>query len=248
MKGQKGRGEMYLLTALLHPRSAATEAYRTLRTNIEFASFDAPVRTLLVTSPGQAEGKTVTASNLAVVFAQAGRQVLLVDADLRKPGVHLVFGLQNAQGLTTLLRSDEVSLDAVALPTEQANLRIVTTGPLPPNPADLLGSERMRATVERLKAAAELVIFDSSPLQTVTDARVLSSFLDGTILVIDAGHSRRGAVREAREALARAGATVFGAVLNGVPRGATPDNASSYGDYHGSEEGTKKRAVGSGTP
>jgi len=244
MKGGRARSEIYRLAAILYPRSSVTEAYRMLRTSVEFASVDAPIRTLLVTSSVPGEGKTVTSANLAVVFAQAGRRVLLVDADLRKPGVHLVFGLPNAQGLTTLLRSDDVSLDAVAHPTEQPNLRIVTTGPLPPNPVELLGTQRMRVIVDSLKSDTDLVIFDSPPLQAVTDASVLSSFLDGTILVIDAARSRRAAVRQAREMLARAGATVLGAVINRVSQ----DASSDYSTYYGSEERTDNRVAGVGTP
>jgi non-specific protein-tyrosine kinase len=242
MQGNKKRSEIYRLAALLYPRSGIAESYRTLRTNIEFSSVDSPIRTLLVTSSMPGEGKTVTAANLAIVFAQAGRRVLLVDTDLRKPGVHLMFDTPNAHGLTTLLRSDKVSLDAIAQTTEQENLRILTTGPLPPNPAELLGSERMRVIVDQFKAVAELVIFDSPPLQGVTDASVLSSFLDGTVMVIDAGHSRRGTVRQARETLARSGATVLGAVLNRVPARAMSDAADYYGP-----EGTEKRVSGAGT-
>jgi non-specific protein-tyrosine kinase len=246
MNGDKGRSEIYRLAALLYPRSGVAEAYRTLRTSIEFASVDAPIRALLVTSSLPGEGKTITATNLAVVFAQAGRRVLLVDADLRKPGVHVVFDLPNAHGLTTLLRSDEVSLDAIAQGTEQANLRILTTGPLPPNPAELLGSQRMRAILERLKAACDLLIFDSPPLQAVTDSAILSSFLDGTLFVIDAGRGHRGAVRQSREVLAKAGANVLGAVLNRIPARARSDYADYYGGYYGSE-GTEKRAAEAGT-
>jgi non-specific protein-tyrosine kinase len=230
MKGEKARSEIYRLASLLYPRSSAAEAYRTLRTNIEFASVDAPIRTLLVTSSIPGEGKTTTASNLAVVFAQGGRRVLLVDADLRKPGVHLVFDLPNARGLTTMLRSDESSLEAVAQATEQENLRILTTGPLPPNPAELLGSQRMHTILDRLTGAGDLVIFDSPPLQAVTDSAVLSSFVDGTLFVIDARRSHRAAVRQGREALAKAGATVLGAVLNRLPARARSD----YADYYGS--------------
>lgn len=244
MKRDRGRSEIYQLAALLYPRSGVAEAYRTLRTNIEFASVDAPIRTLLVTSSVQGEGKTVAAANLAVVFAQAGRRVLLVDADLRKPGVHLIFDLPNAHGLTTLLRSNEVSLDAIAQTTEQANLRILTTGPLPSNPAELLGSQRMRTILELLTAGGNLVIFDSPPLQAVTDSAILSSFLDGTLFVIDARHTRRGAVRLGRETLARAGANVVGAVLNRIPARARPDHADYYGGYLGSEEGAEKRVRG----
>ena len=232
MTGGKGRSEIYRLAVLLYPRSAIAEAYRTLRANIEFASVDAPIRTILVTSSIPGEGKTVTAANLAAVFAQAGRRVLLVDADLRKPGVHALFDLPNSSGLTTILRNSEANLDAIAHPTEQEGLRVLTTGPLPPNPAELLGSQRMRMVLERLQDAADLVVFDSPPLLAVTDAAVLSSFLDGTLLVIDAKRSRRRAVRPAKDALTRAGANVFGVVLNRVPARAH----SEYGGYHESKQ------------
>jgi non-specific protein-tyrosine kinase len=230
MRGQRGRREMYQLAALLYPRSRVTEAYRALRASIEFASVDAPLRTLLVTSAAPGEGKTVTAANLAVVFAQSGRKVLLVDADLRKPGVHEMFGLPNDRGLTTLLRDPSVSLDSVAHVTEQGGLRILTTGPLPPNPAELLGSNRMQAVLAILKQGADLTVLDSPPLQAVADAAILSSTADGTLLVIVAGRSRRRVVRVARETLTRAGAKVLGAVLNRAPSPAHLDYAGYAGD------------------
>jgi polysaccharide biosynthesis transport protein len=245
MKGDRSRSEIYRLAALLYPRSGVAEAYRTLRTNIEFASVDAPIRTLLVTSSIPGEGKTCTASNLAIVFAQAGRRVLLVDADLRKPGVHLMFDLPNTHGLTTLLRDERVDLGTIAQATEQDNLRVLTTGPLPPNPAELLGSQRMRATLDRLKTGADLVILDSPPLQAVTDSAILSSFVDGTIFVIDAGHSRRRTVRLGREALAKGGGNVLGAVLNRIPVEAHSDYSPYYGAYQSSEKGIEKQAAGS---
>jgi non-specific protein-tyrosine kinase len=231
MKGGGDRSEIYHLAALLYPRSPAAEAYRTLRTNVEFAAVDTPVRTLLVTSSIPGEGKTTTAANLAVVFAQAGRRTLLLDADLRKPGVHRMFNLQNTQGLTSLLRSDEVDAVAVAQPTEQENLAVITTGPLPPNPAELLGSQRMKAVLERLAAAVELVIIDSPPLRAVTDAAILASITDGTIFVIDAGRTRRGAAVSGREALAKVGARVLGVTLNRLSEKASGDYY--YYDYHG---------------
>ena len=247
MPGDKGRSEMYRLATLLYPRSYVAEAYRTLRTNIEFASVGVPFRTLLVTSSIPGEGKTVTAANLAVTFAQSGRRVILVDADLRKPGVHLVFNTPNAHGLTTLLRSDDVSLDAVAQVTEQDHLRVLTTGPLPPNPAELLGSPRMQVILERLKVGDDLVIFDSPPLRAVSDSAILSSFLDGTVLVIDAERSRRPDVRLARAALDRAGATVFGAVLNRIKRNSQADYQGYFGVY-GSEVGSEKGIRGTEEP
>ena len=242
MKGNGGRSEIYQLSALLRPRSGVAESYRTLRTNIEFASIDARIQTLLVASARSGEGKTVTAANLAVVFAQAGRRVLLVDADLRKPGVHLMFNLPNERGLTSLLRSDDVSLDAVAQTTEQDNLRVVTTGPLPPNPAELLGSQRMLAVLERLKDGHDLVVFDSPPLQAVADAAILGSLADGTLLVVDAARSRRRAVKLGREALARAGANVVGAVLNRIPERARSDYGDEYGGYYASDAAAKRGA------
>jgi polysaccharide biosynthesis transport protein len=242
MKGDKDRGEMDRLATLLYPRSGVAEAYRTLRTNIDFSSVDAPIRTLLVTSSLPGEGRTVTASNLAVVFAQAGRRVLLVDADLRKPGIHLVFNLQNSHGLTTLLRSDQVSLDAIAQTSEQENLRILTTGPLPPNPAELTGSQRMRTVLDRLKNDEDLVIFDSPPMQSVTDSAILSSFVDGTLVVIDAEHGRRRAVRLARETLAKAGANVLGAVLNRLPARANAD-VNDYSDYYSAATASRTRSA-----
>ncbi|MFH1475068.1 MAG: hypothetical protein ABIG85_04335, partial [Chloroflexota bacterium] len=142
MKGDKGRDERYRLATLLYPRSPAAEAYRTLRTNVEFACVDEPVHTLLVTSSIPSEGKTTTSGNLAVAFAQAGRRVIMLDADLRKPGINKLFNLPNSAGLTSLLRSDEVGIDDVAQETEEATLRVITTGPLPPNPAELMGSQR----------------------------------------------------------------------------------------------------------
>ena len=243
LRGDGTRSEIYRLAALLYPRSGVAEAYRTLRTNLEFASVDASIQTLLVTSSTPGEGKTVTASNLAVVFAQSGRRVLLVDADLRKPGIHRVFDLPNTYGLTTMLRG-EVSLDAIAQTTEQENLRVITTGPLPPNPAELLGSQRMRTIVERLKEGGDLLILDSPPLQAVTDAAILSSFMDATLLVIDAGRSRRRAVQPAREALARAGATVVGAVLNRVSGRTGVNYYAYYGDQDGTPKGAEKPARG----
>ena len=231
MKGEKGRSEVYRLATLLYPRGPAAEAYRTLRTNLEFASVDEPVRTLLVTSSIPSEGKTTTSGNLAVAFAQAGRRVILLDADLRKPGIHRLFDLPNVSGLTSLLRTDDVAIDDVAQATEEDRLRVVTTGPLPPNPAELLGSRRMQAILERLVAAADLVIVDSPPLQAVADAAILASVTDGTLLVIDAGRTRRAAAGRGREALAKAGARVLGAALTRLSQRGRGDYV--YYDYYG---------------
>jgi succinoglycan biosynthesis transport protein ExoP len=240
MKGERGRAEMYRLATLLYPRSRAAESYRSLRANIEFSSLDEPIRTLLVTSAVPTEGKSVTASNLAVAFAQAGRRVLLVDADLRRPSVHTIFGAPNQAGLTTLLRSDGVTAEAVAVPTEEPRLSVLTSGPLPPNPAELLGSQRFRTVLDRLKAQYDLVVVDSPPLKAVADPAVLGSFLDGTLLVVAANATHRAVARAGREALVKAGARVLGVVLN---RLAEPD-AAEYGDYYGARTDGEEPARG----
>jgi len=235
MRGGSDRSPIYRLAALLYPRSAAAEAYRALRTNIEFAAVDGAIRTILVTSAVPSEGKSVTAANLAVVFAQAGRRVVLVDADLRKPGVHELFALANDEGLTDLLRSDDIRLATVARATEQRNLQVLTAGPHPPNPAELLGSQRMKALLTALEGAYDIVVFDSPPLEVFTDAALLSAHLDGTVLVVESRRGRRSQIRAAREALSKANAHLIGVVLNGI----APKAPSEYGRYYGtSSEGS----------
>lgn len=248
MRTAKGQSEIYRLATLLYPRSPVSEAYRGLRTNVEFAAVDAPAHVLLVTSAIPGEGKTTTAANLAVVFAQAGRRTLLLDGDFRKPGIHRIFDLSNARGLSDLLRSDATSLDDVAQSTEQENLRVIATGPLPPNPAELLASQRMRTVLGRLAGAADLVIIDSPPLQAVTDAAILSSITDGTLFVVDAGRTRRGAVRNGREALAKAEARVLGVALNRMSEKSSGgyyyyDYSEPYGAGAQGPEGSKGRTA-----
>lgn len=248
MKGDEGRSPIYRLAPILYPRSPAAEAYRTLRTNIEFASLDDPARTILVTSSIPGEGKTTTAANLAAVFAQTGHSTLLVDADLRKPGAHRIFDLPNDHGLTNLLRSDDVQVHDVAQRTEQEHLSVLTTGPLPPNPAELLRSSRMRTVVQRLMASAEFIVIDSPPLQAVTDAAILSALVDGTVLVVDAGRTRTGAARNGREALAKVGARVLGVTLNRLTQSMSGDYY--YYDYqagYGTEKGKKQDAATAAT-
>ena len=233
MPGDKGRPLQYRLATLLYPRSPAAEGFRQVRTNVEFASGETPLRSLLVASAVPGEGKTVTASNLAVSFAQAGRTTCLVDADLRRPTIHELFGLSNERGLTTLMAGDESSYEAATHATDVSRLRVLTSGPLPPNPAELLASPRMRAILAGLLEQVDLVVIDSPPLQAVTDAAVLSSLVDGTVLVVGAGQTRRASLVRGRDALQRVGARVLGALLNGVSEGMDSGGAFAYFGYYG---------------
>jgi non-specific protein-tyrosine kinase len=228
------------LIAVHQPLSPIVEAYRVLRTNIQFSSVDKPARTLMVTSPGPTEGKSVTLANLAVVMAQAGLNVIAVDTDLRKPVMHKVFGASNSHGLSDgILQTNPGPLEHLQ-DTEIENLRVLPSGPLPPNPAELLGSERMKAIIEQLSEEADIVLFDSPPSLVVTDAAILSARLDGVIMVNDAGHTRRDQARRGVEILQRVGANVLGVVLNRLSlRGGGQYYYRHY--YYRSEDGDRRK-------
>ncbi len=213
------------LITLKDPHSPAAEAYRTLRSNILFAGVEKPIHTLLISSPMPGEGKSLTAANLAVVLAQSGQRVLLVDADLRRPSQHTLWNLPNERGLSSAM------LDAsqLATPPLQAthveNLSVLTAGPTPPNPADLMISKQMNALIEALARQADTVLFDAPPILVATDAPLLASKLDGLLLVIKAGTTRRDHAERAKEILERAHVRVIGAVLNNAPK----DSAAAGG-------------------
>ncbi len=202
------------LVAARSPQSQAAEAYRTLRTNIQFSSLDRDLRTLLVTSAGPSEGKSTVLANLAITIAESGRRVIAADCDLRRPGLHRLFGLRETPGLTTMLLEGDADppLQTTAVP----HLRVLASGPLPPNPAELLASERMAGVISRLAEHADLVLFDSPPVAAVSDAAVLAARVDGVLLVVDAGRTRRDTARQAKEQLERVGARLLGVVLNNV--------------------------------
>ena len=216
MPGGKERKELYRLATLLYPRSPVAEAFRALRTNLEFASLDERHRTIVVTSSAAHEGKTVVASNLAVAYAQSGRKVILVDADLRLPGVHTMFDLENVPGLTDLALSDELAIGDVLQPTEVPGLMILTAGTIPGNPAELLGSLRIKNLLTSLQVQAEHIVIDTAPVGVVTDAAVLAAYADATVFVVRESFSSERVVRRGRDALASVNAHVVGAVLTFV--------------------------------
>ena len=220
----KGKdGEVYVAR---QPRSPVSEAFRLLRTNLEYASVQKPIRTLLVTSPEPSEGKTTVAVNLAAIYSQAKRSVVLVDADMRHPNVHRYMGLTNRDGLSNLFREQitvsKVARNRVDLP----KLTILTTGNLPPNPAELLGSDRMSWILEELHTGAEMVIIDTPP-SLVADAQVLAAKVDAVLIVIKPGKTSAEAARSSIELYRRAGARVVGVVLNRIPR----NRPYYYGGY-----------------
>ena len=204
------------IIALRDPRSPVAEAYRALRTNIQFSSLDTDLRTLLVTSAGPSEGKSTTLANLAVVMAEAGKRVLAVDCDLRRSSLHTLFGLENARGFTSLFL-DEGAGPLPVQETSVPNLRVLTAGPPPPNPSTVLGSEVMGRVLDVLRAAADVVLFDAPPVLAVTDATLLATRVDGVLLVVDAGATRRDLARRARAQLEKVNARLLGVVLNNVP-------------------------------
>ena len=209
------------LITLTDPRSPAAEAYRTLRTNLTFAALDKPLETLLVTSAAPGEGKSSIIANLAITLAQGERRVILVDADLRRPGLHEIFGVANDRGLTTMIVEKTALDDPPLLEVGVDNLWLMPSGPLPPNPADLLGSRRMEEAIARLKARADVILFDAPPIVAVTDATVLGTKVDGVLLVVRAGRTRREHIQQARELLERVHVRILGAVLSNAPRDVT---------------------------
>jgi capsular exopolysaccharide synthesis family protein len=209
------------------PRSPVSEAFRLLRTNLEFAGVDRPIKRLLLTSAGPNEGKTTVAVNLAAIIGQGGRKVMLLDADLRRPRVHLFLELPNRVGLSDLFRSS-IGLDGVIRtlnPLE--NVSVITSGILPPNPAELLASARMEQILQEAGQQVDIVILDCPPA-IVADVQVLSAKVDGVVIVIHPGHTQADAALAMLDQLKRANAPIVGVVLNRIPR----DRADYYGGYH----------------
>jgi len=231
------------LVTHMSSKSHVVEAYRILRANVEFAGFGNPGGTILVASAEPTEGKTTTVANLGVVAAQAGKRVIVVDSDLRRPRLHQMFELEREKGLTSLLLEAEPDVDAALQPTEVEGLQVLVSGPLPPNPADLLGSPQMGRLIEKLGERADLVLFDSPPVLAVADASLLAAQTAGTILVVDAGETRRDAVRRAKEALEKAEARILGAVLNRERHGGRGYGYYYY-YYYSDEGGREKRRRG----
>jgi protein-tyrosine kinase len=201
------------LIALTEPRSAASEAFRTLRTNIHFAGLDQPCRSIVITSAGPEEGKTTSTANFGVVVAQAGSRVCMIDSDLRRPSLHKLFRIDNVRGLTTALVEGLPFAD-VAQPSGVPNLFILPSGPLPPNPAELVGSHRMRDSIQGATKSFDLVLCDSPPVMAVGDAAALAALCDGVVLVIQVGRTRHDLLRRVVDQVEAVKGRILGVVLN----------------------------------
>ncbi len=208
-----------------HPKSVISEAYRLLRTNINFLSPDKDLKTVLITSGNPDEGKSIIAANLAISLAQGGKEVLIVDADLRRSTLHRVFETTNYEGLTNVL-TGEGKLKYMIKDTEVENLQILNSGPLPPNPAELVGSQRMKQFLSEVQEEYDIIIIDTPPVIAVADGLILGTAVDGVMLVVRYKETPRDAVKQACENLKKVNAPLLGTVFTKYPL------KSGYGYYY----------------
>jgi len=213
------------------PRSPVSEQFRTIRTNITYSNIDNPVKSVLFTSAEPNAGKSTIAANVAIAYAQAGNKTLLMDADLRRPTTHYTFEMQNVRGLSTAIIND-LTLDEVARESRIENLDVITSGPIPPNPSELLSSKKMSGFMKKIREYYDIIIIDSPPVLAVTDSQILSRLTDGTILVTNVEDNNRDTVLHAKDLLEKADANIIGVVLNNKKMDNKKD---SYYYYYGSE-------------
>jgi len=214
------------------PKSPISESYRSLRTNIIYATNDEPIKSIIVSSPQPGEGKSTSTANLAIAFAQLKKRTLLVDADLRKPVQHNVFDVPREPGLADYLLKNHEKIDPIIHSTKVDNLSILSAGGLPPNPSELLGSSRMSELVDHLEQKWDIILFDSPPIVAVTDSSMISSEIDALVMVVKAGQTDRSAVDRALDTISNVKAPLIGAILNGVNQETLSGKYSYYYSYY----------------
>jgi capsular exopolysaccharide synthesis family protein len=207
------------LVTLLDPAAAASEAYRSLRTSLLYAAVDAPPTVILITSPGSADGKSITCANLAVVLAQAEKETLVIDGDLREPSLHKIFDVPNVSGVVNVLSGEYDLLEVSKEPFP--GLKIISAGPIPPNPAELLSSGRFAELVGQARRLFDYVLIDSPPMSLVSDPMIIATQADAVLLVLDSEGTRKGSLRRAMRNLETVGGTVLGTVMNKAPKAET---------------------------
>lgn len=228
----------YSLITLEQSKSPISEAFRTLRTNVQFTSVDSETKKIMITSAGPREGKSSTVANLAVSMAQAGMSVLVVDADMRNPSQHKLFGLDNRQGLSVALAPDQ-DYQQYIKETAVHGVIVLTGGPIPPNPAELVGSQRMKRLIQKASEQYDMVLIDTPPIIAVTDAAILAQEVDGVILVLASGEVNKEYAQRAKVLLDKVGAKILGAVLNKADMNTSEHYYYYY--YHGSDDSKKKQ-------
>ncbi len=224
------------LVTLTDSKSVAAEAYRTLRTNIQFSSYDQEVRVITVTSSRPAEGKSTVACNMAITFAENGKKVLLVDTDLRRPTVHKKFKLPNSLGIVNVIMNMEMLHEVVHHDVTEG-LDIITSGVIPPNPSELLGSRKFQRFIDEMRDQYDTIILDSPPLLAVTDAQVLTTLSDGTVVVVQHGVTKKDEISQAKDLLEKVKGNILGVVLSQIP----PEDNGYY--YYYSYEDKKTAAA-----
>ncbi len=226
---RKKREAINALEIINRPKSVISEQFRTLRTNIQFTSADVDIKRLLITSSEQSEGKSTVSANLAASFAQAGHRTLLIDGDMRKPTQHKIFGTLNVKGLSNLI-AGQVAMDSAVTETAQEHLYLLTAGPVPPNPAELLGSGAMEQLMDQLEDMYDIIILDTPPVLAVADAKIVSHLVDGTLLVVNSKKTHREKVIDAKAELEKSTSRVLGVVINDLDKKEDGDYYYYYGE------------------
>ncbi|MFC5701780.1 CpsD/CapB family tyrosine-protein kinase [Cohnella faecalis] len=219
-----------------NPSSPLSEAYRALRTNIQFSGIDERIQTLMVASAQSGDGKSTSISNLAIAYAQEGKQVLLIDGDLRKPSLHHMFLLSNRLGLTNVLLGGQSWKQSVR-ETHVPNLSVMPAGAIPPNPSEILASQKMKTLMDELREHFDIILFDTPPILAVSDGIIVSSMCDGVVIVVNSGKTKYAVAKKLQQSLDRAKARVLGVLLNNVKR---KGNEGYYYNYYAYGSNAKK--------